>query len=133
MKLKLALLVLLVGLGGAGLYLAEEHEVLAAQWHFSQGPFPVMAIEKQGEQLLVKLEISPEQADMDVVTYRNCPYKGDNIWFFQKQNKMSLAYFIVDKAQPKTEATQVALTICKSDWTVSREVNVLSALDETQP
>ncbi len=130
MKLKLTLLALLIGLGGAGLYLTEEQEVLAAQWHFSQGPFPVMAIEKQGEQLLIKLEISPEQADMDVVTYRNCPYKGENVWSFQKQNNMTLAYFIVDKTQPKPEVTQVALTICNSDWTVSREVNVLSALED---
>ncbi len=130
MKLKLILLVLLIGLGGAGLYLGGERDVLAAQWHFSRGPFPVIAVEKQGEQLLVKLEISPEQANMDVVSYRNCPYKGESIWSYQKQNKMNLAYFIVDKYQPKTEATPVALTICNSDWTVSREVNVLSALDK---
>jgi len=130
MKRKLTLLILLIGLGGAGLYLGEKRDVLAAQWHFSQGPFPVMAVEKQGVKLLVKLEISPEQANMDVVTYRNCPYKGESIWSFQKQNKMNLAYFIVDKTQPKPEVTQVALTICNSDWTVSREVNVLSALDD---
>lgn len=133
MKVKLTLLALLIGLGGAGLYLAEEQEVLAAQWHFSQGSFPVMAIEKQGEQLLVKLEVSPEQANMDVVTYRNCPYKGENVWFFQKQNKMTLAYFLMDQSNQAADPVQVALTICNSDWTVSREMNVLSALDEPQP
>ena len=130
MKRKLTLLALLIGLSGAGLYLAGQRDVLAAQLHFWQGPFAVMAVEKQGEQLLVKLEISPEQANMDVVTYRNCPYKGESIWSFQKQNKMSLAYFLIDESIQASKPVQVALTICNSDWTVSREVNVLSTLDE---
>ena len=133
-------------MGGYAIY--NKRDVLAAQWHFSNGPFKLMAVEKQAGQVVVKLLASLEQADMDVITYRNCPYQDETIWDYQTRNNISLAYFIttpalgnaprlnnkVNKVNNKVEEemayTQVAITICDSSWSVSKEVNVLSAMDK---
>lgn len=140
---------LLVGSLTAGYFLQENRDVLAAQWYFSNGPFPLISVEKNNDQVVVKLQVSIEQADMDVITYRNCPYQYESFWAHQTQDKIALAYFVdshkVDqnKAVLNTENegakettlnaqpyTQVAITMCDRDWSVSREINVLSALEK---
>ena len=134
-------------IGGYAVY--EKRDVLAAQWHFSNGPFELIGVDKQAEQVVVKLLASEEQANMDVITYRNCPYQDESIWNYQSRENIALAYFITkpllgnaprldkkaDNVDNKMEApeqtyTQVAITICDHDWSVSREVNALSALDK---
>ena len=134
-------------IGGYAVY--EKRDVLAAQWHFSNGPFQLIAVDKQAEQVVVKLLASEEQANMDVITYRNCPYQDEAIWNYQSRENIALAYFIpkqalgnaprldkkadnvVNKVEVKEQAyTQVAITICDHDWSVSREVNVLSTMDQ---
>ncbi len=134
------------GIGGSTLY--DKRDVLAAQWHFSSGPFKLMGVEKQAGQVMVKLLASKEQADMDVITYRNCPFQDEAIWNYQTRDNIALAYFIKkqkigngpqlnkkeseinnkEKAQEQAY-TQVAITICDSQWSVSKEVNALSALE----
>ena len=179
----LFLLALVVaGICTGGYFANEQRDMLSAQWHFSNGSFPLIAVEKQAGQVIVKLQASHEQADMDVITYRNCPYQDEAIWKFQSQDKISLAYYVVDEASIKEQSlekaaalskeeqneefkkelekeqnnelkekileqlkeklqikekaeskvsgfTEVAVTLCDRDWSVSREVNVLSALD----
>mgnify|MGYP006978413775 FL=1 len=95
-------------------------QLLAAQWHFSQGLFVVKAVELQGGHTVVNLEIPQEYAQKNVFAYRPCPYKEDNLWLFQPQETLKLAFYINDE--------EVARTVCDANWTVSREVNVLLAL-----
>lgn len=132
-----------------GYAINDKRDVWAAQWHFSNGPFKLMAVEKQAGQVMVKLLASKEQADMDVITYRNCPFQDEAIWDYQTRDNIALAYFIekqstgngpqlakkASEINSEIEAqemayTQVAITICDSHWSVSREVNALSALDQ---
>jgi len=132
-----------------GYAINDKRDVWAAQWHFSNGPFKLMAVEKQAGQVMVKLLASKEQSDMDVITYRNCPFQDEAIWDYQTRDNIALAYFIekqstgngpqlakkASEVNSEIEAqemayTQVAITICDSHWSVSREVNALSALDQ---
>ena len=114
----LALCLVLVGTGGW--LLQSQQSVLSAQWHFSQGAFSLMAVEQNAGHILVKLQLPVEQAQLNVMAYRPCPYEEDAIWIFQSQEKLELAFYVDDK--------EVARTICDSAWSVSREVNMLLAL-----
>ncbi len=95
-------------------------QLLAAQWHFSQGVFVVKAVELQAGRTLVSLEIPEEYASKNVFAYRPCPYEGDSVWTFQPQDMLELAFYINDQ--------EVARSVCDANWTVSREVNVLLSL-----
>ncbi len=117
-KIWLALCLVLVGAGGW--LLQSQQSVLSAQWHFSQGAFEVMAVEHNAGHTLIKLQLLIEQAQLNVMAYRPCPYEEDAIWAFQPQGKLELAFYVDEK--------EVARTICDSAWSVSREVNMLLAL-----
>jgi len=119
-KKKSGIVLCLILVGTGAWLLLNQQSVLSAQWHFSQGAFEVMAVENNAGHTLIKLELPVEQAQLNVMTYRPCPYEEDAIWSFQSQGKLELAFYVDEK--------EVARTICDSAWSVSREVNMLLAL-----
>ncbi len=118
-KIILALVaVVVMAVGSFSLH--SQRQMLSARWHFFDSAFPVMDVVQHDGRTRVLLAISKDQALLNVMAYRPCPYEGDSIWDFQPQHKLELAFYL--------DKQEVARTICDASWTVSREVNILLAL-----
>ena len=115
-KIILATVVMAVG----SFALHSQRQVLSVSWHFNDSAFAVMDVVQHKGRTRVLLAISEEQASLNVMAYRPCPYEGDSLWQFQPQDKLELAFYVDEQ--------EVARTICDSSWTVSREINMLLAL-----
>jgi len=111
-----AVLVMAVG----SFFFHGQRQILAAKWHFNDSAFTVKDVVLNKGRIQVLLAISQEQALLNVMAYRPCPYQEDAIWQFQPQKKLELAFYVDDQ--------EVARTVCDASWTVSREVNMLLAL-----
>ncbi len=112
----IAVVVMVVG----SLFLHSQQQIVSARWHFFDSAFTVMDVVPNKGRTLVKLAMPEEQASLNVMAYRPCPYEGDSIWKFQPQQKLELAFYVDEQ--------EVARTICDASWTVSREINMLLAL-----
>ncbi len=100
-------LVAVVVMAVGSFFFHSQRQILSAQWQRNEGRTRVLLV------------ISQEQAALNVMAYRPCPYEGDSIWQFQPQQKLELAFYVDEQ--------EVARTICDASWTVSREVNMLLA------
>jgi len=113
-------LVAVVVMAVGSFFFHSQRQILSAQWHFNDSAFAVKDVVRNKGRTRVLLAISQEQAALNVMAYRPCPYQDDNIWQFQPQQKLELAFYVGEQ--------EVARTVCDASWTVSREVNMLLAL-----
>jgi len=120
MSKKFLVLSAVVVMAVGSFFFHSQRQILAAKWHFNDSAFTVKDVVRNKGRTLVKLAISQEQAALNVMAYRPCPYQEDNIWQFQPQQKLELAFYVDEQ--------EVARTVCDASWTVSREVNMLLAL-----
>jgi len=120
MSKKFLVLSAVVVMAVGSFFFHSQRQILAAQWHFNDSAFAVKDVVRNKGRTRVLLAISQEQAKLNVMAYRPCPYQEDNIWQFQPQQKLELAFYVGEQ--------EVARTVCDASWTVSREVNMLLAL-----